>query len=207
MRLESVTRHVPSRSAAQKNGSESVRVAVSVPRVQILERDLGEDRPRWKGRPVSAPLADEFRPITLLPKHTARPVVKPLAPAPAIAPPPEPDLEVIELPRFLPVRERGLTPRAQALALAARESGIPLDHIRSDDRPRRVVRARWFAAYLLRCCTTASDASIGRYLGGKDHTTILHALRRVDEAIGDRLLPADLEERAAAAWEIIRGIK
>lgn len=207
MRLESVTRHVPSRSAAQKNGSESVRVAVSVPRVQILERDLGEDRPRWKGRPVSAPLADESRPITLLPKYTARPVAKPIAPAPVIAPPPEPEPEIIELPRFLPMRERGLTPRAQALALAVRESGIPLDHIRSDDRPRRIVRARWLAAYLLRCATPASNAAIGRLLGGMDHTTILHALRRVDAALAGHDMPANLEARASAAWAIIRGMK
>lgn len=45
---------------------------------------------------------------------------------------------------------------------------------------RRIVRARQAAAWLMRKHTTHSLPMIGKALGGRDHSTIMHACRQVD---------------------------
>jgi chromosomal replication initiator protein len=50
----------------------------------------------------------------------------------------------------------------------------------SPQRPRRVARPRQVAMYLARKLTTRSLPEIGRRFGGRDHTTVLHACRRVE---------------------------
>src|ERR1700744_3609490 len=51
----------------------------------------------------------------------------------------------------------------------------------SPQRARRVARPRQVAMYLSRKLTTRSLPEIGRRFGGRDHTTVLHACRRVEE--------------------------
>jgi chromosomal replication initiator protein len=51
----------------------------------------------------------------------------------------------------------------------------------STQRARRVARPRQVAMYLARKLTTRSLPEIGRRFGGRDHTTVLHACRRVEE--------------------------
>jgi chromosomal replication initiator protein len=51
----------------------------------------------------------------------------------------------------------------------------------SPQRARRVARPRQVAMYLARKLTTRSLPEIGRRFGGRDHTTVLHACRRVEE--------------------------
>jgi hypothetical protein len=55
--------------------------------------------------------------------------------------------------------------------------------IRSKYRRRDVIVWRQAIAHALRTTTGASLPQIGRYLGGFDHTTILHACRTVEAAI------------------------
>lgn len=50
----------------------------------------------------------------------------------------------------------------------------------SPQRARRVARPRQVAMYLARKLTTRSLPEIGRRFGGRDHTTVLHACRRVE---------------------------
>jgi chromosomal replication initiator protein len=50
----------------------------------------------------------------------------------------------------------------------------------SPQRARRVARPRQVAMYLSRKLTTRSLPEIGRRFGGRDHTTVLHACRRVE---------------------------
>jgi chromosomal replication initiator protein len=50
----------------------------------------------------------------------------------------------------------------------------------SPQRARRVARPRQVAMYLARILTTRSLPEIGRRFGGRDHTTVLHACRRVE---------------------------
>ena len=55
----------------------------------------------------------------------------------------------------------------------------------SPQRARRVARPRQVAMYLSRKLTTRSLPEIGRRFGGRDHTTVLHACRRIEALIGD----------------------
>jgi len=61
-------------------------------------------------------------------------------------------------------------------------------------RARAVARPRQVAMWLVKQFTTRSLPDIGRRFGGRDHTTVMHAVRRIDELrIGDTQLARDLE--------------
>lgn len=62
----------------------------------------------------------------------------------------------------------------------------------SPRRSNSVVRPRQIAMWLARSLTTASLPEIGRRLGGRDHTTILHGVRTID-----RLYETDAEIRTS----------
>jgi len=57
---------------------------------------------------------------------------------------------------------------------------LELQDFHSPQRARRVARPRQVAMYLARKLTTRSLPEIGRRFGGRDHTTVLHACRRVE---------------------------
>ena len=58
----------------------------------------------------------------------------------------------------------------------------------SPQRARRVARPRQVAMYLARKLTTRSLPEIGRRFGSRDHTTVLHACRRIEALIGEDAL-------------------
>jgi chromosomal replication initiator protein len=75
--------------------------------------------------------------------------------------------------------ERG--PNLHAIALAtARHFGIKLSELRSPSRQRAVVMARDVAVYLARSTMECSFANIGRYFGGRDHTTMMHSWHKIE---------------------------
>ena len=51
----------------------------------------------------------------------------------------------------------------------------------SPNRARNIVRPRQMAMYLCKKYTTRSLPEIGRRFGGRDHTTILHGVRKIEE--------------------------
>ena len=64
----------------------------------------------------------------------------------------------------------------------------------SERRTRAVARPRQAAMWLAKQLTSRSLPDIGRRFGGRDHTTVLHAVRRIDELrAGDPQLARDLE--------------
>ena len=64
----------------------------------------------------------------------------------------------------------------------------------SERRTRAVARPRQVAMWLCKQLTTRSLPDIGRRFGGRDHTTVLHAVRRIEELRGvDAPLCADVE--------------
>jgi chromosomal replication initiator protein len=75
------------------------------------------------------------------------------------------------------------TPRAtnvEAIQAAACEHfGLTLQELLSRSRAERVVWPRQAAMYLCKELTTQSLPAIGRAFGGRDHTTVLHACKRV----------------------------
>ncbi|MBN9020169.1 MAG: chromosomal replication initiator protein DnaA [Rhizobiales bacterium] len=64
----------------------------------------------------------------------------------------------------------------------------------SSRRTRTIVRPRQIAMYLSKTLTPRSLPEIGRRFGGRDHTTVLHAVRKVEELMqGDRTLAEEIE--------------
>ncbi|MBU2603262.1 MAG: chromosomal replication initiator protein DnaA [Actinobacteria bacterium] len=57
--------------------------------------------------------------------------------------------------------------------------GISITEIRGDRRTRPVVQARHLAMYLARELTDSSLPKIGERIGGRDHTTVLHAVDKI----------------------------
>jgi chromosomal replication initiator protein len=61
-------------------------------------------------------------------------------------------------------------------------------------RTRAIARPRQLAMYLAKTLTTRSYPDIGRRFGGRDHTTVLHAVRRIEELKAeDPALAADVD--------------
>lgn len=57
---------------------------------------------------------------------------------------------------------------------------LPIELLKSKTRKREVVQARQIAMYFAKQMTKASLASIGAHCGGKDHATVLHACKTVN---------------------------
>jgi len=57
---------------------------------------------------------------------------------------------------------------------------MPIDHLKSKTRKREVVQARQIAMYFSKQMTKSSLATIGMHCGGKDHATVLHACKTVN---------------------------
>jgi chromosomal replication initiator protein len=62
--------------------------------------------------------------------------------------------------------------------------GITMDELLSKSRTARVSRPRQLAMYLARMHTKASLPAIGAAFGGRNHTTVLHAIKKVEAALG-----------------------
>nr|WP_238858259.1 chromosomal replication initiator protein DnaA [Faunimonas pinastri] len=61
-------------------------------------------------------------------------------------------------------------------------------------RTRTIVRPRQIAMYLAKTMTPRSFPEIGKRFGGRDHTTVLHAVRKVEElAAADEILAQEIE--------------
>lgn len=76
----------------------------------------------------------------------------------------------------------------------AEHYNIKVSDMHSARRSRVVARPRQVAMYLAKKLTPKSLPEIGRRFGGKDHTTVIHAVRRIDELIAsDTEFAKDLE--------------
>ena len=63
----------------------------------------------------------------------------------------------------------------------AEHFGIRLSDMTSARRARAVARPRQVAMYLAKQLTPRSLPEIGKKFGGRDHTTVMHAVRRIEE--------------------------
>ncbi|WP_345684394.1 helix-turn-helix domain-containing protein [Novipirellula caenicola] len=89
---------------------------------------------------------------------------------------------------------------ASAIQSAAPDEEIPLNKItntvaryfrlkakdlRSSSRKQHIVRARSLAMWLARRVTSKSVTHIGEHFGGRDHSTVLHAIRKTESLLHD----------------------
>jgi len=67
----------------------------------------------------------------------------------------------------------------------AEHYNIRMSDMHSVRRARAVARPRQVAMYLAKQLTARSLPEIGRKFGGRDHTTVMHAVRKIDELMAD----------------------
>jgi chromosomal replication initiator protein len=72
---------------------------------------------------------------------------------------------------------------SEILDAAAHEFGVEREALLARDRRPAVAEARQVAMYLARELTEHSLPEIGRGIGGRNHTTVLHAVNRIGAAI------------------------
>jgi chromosomal replication initiator protein len=78
--------------------------------------------------------------------------------------------------------------------VVARRYNVSRSDLLSSRRTANVVRPRQIAMYLAKTLTLRSLPEIGRRFGGRDHTTVLHAVRKIESLIGqDTSLAAEIE--------------
>lgn len=65
------------------------------------------------------------------------------------------------------------------LSVATQHFGMSRTDLRSQRRTADVVLARQIIMYLMKSITLRSLPDIGRRMGGRDHTTVLHAVRKI----------------------------
>ncbi len=71
------------------------------------------------------------------------------------------------------------------LKMVSRHFKVPRNDLLSARRSRDVVRPRQIAMYLAKSLTARSLPEIGRRFGGRDHTTVLHSVRKVEQLMKD----------------------
>ncbi|WP_430910596.1 chromosomal replication initiator protein DnaA [Methylobacterium sp. sgz302541] len=69
--------------------------------------------------------------------------------------------------------------------LVASRYNVSRSDILSERRTAAVVKPRQIAMYLSKVLTLRSLPEIGRRFGGRDHTTVLHAVRKIEKLIGE----------------------
>lgn len=88
------------------------------------------------------------------------------------------DPALLATPENVALADEGLV-ISRIIRTVAEYYDVTPESLRSARRTKYLVRARHVAAYLAMALTKRSYPSVGAYLGGRDHTTIIHAVRVV----------------------------
>ena len=84
---------------------------------------------------------------------------------------------------------RGKEPRRvkidDILRVIMKHFGVNRGDLLSSRRNRSIVRPRQIGMYLAKSLTARSLPEIGRRFGGRDHTTVLHAIRKVESLLAE----------------------
>jgi chromosomal replication initiator protein len=104
-----------------------------------------------------------------------------------------PSLVDIALADLLPSRQN--ISADKVIELVAREWQTTVDALLGRDRSQKIALPRQVAMYLLRKETDASLPQIGEVLGGRDHTTVMYAIQKIEN---DMTTMRDLEKRVAS---------
>jgi chromosomal replication initiator protein len=89
-------------------------------------------------------------------------------------------------------QRRAATSADDVIDAVCRQYGVSEKDLKGRQRTREIVTPRQVAMYLLREETDISLEEIGRAMGGRDHTTVLHGIKKIEGA-----LDTDVQLRAA----------
>ena len=71
---------------------------------------------------------------------------------------------------------------------------LRLSDLLSARRSRTIARPRQIAMYLSKILTTRSLPEIGRKFGGRDHTNVIHAVKKIEDLrVGDVAIDEEVE--------------
>jgi chromosomal replication initiator protein len=98
-------------------------------------------------------------------------------------------------------REPRLTSRQIAQAVAEYYR-VSLEDMCGKQRDKHIVKPRQIAMYLIRQETQVSLLEIGQLFGGRDHSTVLHACEKIDQAVN--LNPTVRREVVAIREQLLR---
>ena len=96
-------------------------------------------------------------------------------------------------------KRRMVTPERIAQAVSD-YYGVEMDALKGQKRDRAIVTPRQIAMYLMRAETDVSLLRIGQELGGRDHSTVLHACDKIDRESQEN---EELRRELAAVRELI----
>jgi len=96
-------------------------------------------------------------------------------------------------------KRRMVTPERIANAVSE-YYGVELEQLKGQKRDRAIVTPRQIAMYLMRAETDVSLLRIGQELGGRDHSTVLHACEKIDRETQEN---EELRRELAAVRELI----
>lgn len=110
----------------------------------------------------------------------------------------EPDLSLNRIDELLDHLTRSGEPKRirieEIQRVVARHYNVSKQDLLSNRRTRTIVKPRQVAMYLAKMMTPRSLPEIGRRFGGRDHTTVLHAVRKIEDLVGaDQQLAKELE--------------
>jgi len=71
------------------------------------------------------------------------------------------------------------------LRIITKHFGVNRSELLSNRRNRSIVRPRQIGMYLAKNLTSRSLPEIGRRFGNRDHTTVLHAIRKIEQLMSD----------------------
>ena len=104
------------------------------------------------------------------------------------------DIAVKELQNIIsPDQPREITPQL-IIEVVSEHFGITVDQIMSKSRSSDVAKPRQIAMYLCKNMTDHPLDSIGQLLGGRDHSTVIHGIKKVtDEISSDQTFAKTVE--------------
>ena len=70
----------------------------------------------------------------------------------------------------------------QIIEIVAQYYSIPVNNVREKNRRKEVALCRQVAMYIAKSLTNYSLKSIGLHFGGRDHSTVIHAVNHIEEA-------------------------
>ncbi len=96
------------------------------------------------------------------------------------------NLAEIVLKDLIPVGGETEVSATTIIAETANYFGVSVDDLRGTSRTQQLVMARQIAMYLCRELTDLSLPKIGQEFGGKDHTTVMHADRKIRQLLSEK---------------------
>lgn len=117
-------------------------------------------------------------------EHT--PNVVNIAPAEPPAPPKRDIIDLSSITYTLDDYDEIMPRRGHAIAAeVAHRHGVTMADMVSHRKDKRSCLARHVAMWRMRRETPLTTPQIGRILGGRDHTSVLHGVKRIDQLIAD----------------------